>query len=84
MSTLTRRQFIAGLSLSLTNVPVTALAFTRSDAVLPRETAVFQQWRYRDGSGQGERYTPAAGSASTRRYRASLDETEFLRRHWFH
>jgi hypothetical protein len=84
MSTLNRRQFITGLSLSLTNVPVAALAFTRSDTVLQRETAVFRQWRYRDGSGHGERYTPAVGNASTRRYRASLDESEFLRRHWFH
>lgn len=84
MSTLSRRHFIAGLSLSLTNVPVAALAFTGSAAVLQRQTAVFQQWRYRDGSGQGERYTPAAGNASTRAYRASLDDTEFLRRHWFH
>ena len=87
MSMLNRRQFLGGVSLAVVIAPLPAVALTASTAsfnpVHYAARAVHQQQSFIDLSGHADIYTAPQGNYSTRAYRSSLSEEEFLRRHWF-
>jgi hypothetical protein len=87
LSTLNRRQFLGGVSAAVATAPLPALALTESSAsfspVQYAARAVHQQQTFVDLTGHASHYTAPAGNHSTRTYRATLAQEEFLRRHWF-
>ena len=87
MSALNRRQFIGGVGSAAVLAPLPALSITWQLGAVKASAygvrAVYQQQMFVDYSGLADRYTPPQGNASTRAYRASLTDEEFLRRHWF-
>ncbi|HTQ99670.1 MAG TPA: hypothetical protein VMH83_06760 [Candidatus Acidoferrum sp.] len=87
MNELNRRQFLSGISLAVAATPLPAVALadgaTSFAPVTYAARAVYQQQTFIDLTGHADRYTPPQGNHSTRVYRASLSDEEFLRRHWF-
>jgi hypothetical protein len=81
-----RRQFLGGVAAVVT-APLPAVALTDSSVAFSpvqyAARAVHQQQSFIDMSGHAGRYSAPSGNHSTRAYRATLTDEEFLRRHWF-
>ena len=84
---LNRRQFLNGVSVAVVVAPLPGVVLagpsTSFSPVQYAAHAVHQQQLFIDLSGHADRYTAPQGNHSTRAYRSTLSQEEFLRRHWF-
>lgn len=86
---LDRRGFLAGMSVTLGNLPLQTLADepgTRPvlpSRQVPPQRAVYQGLAYIDHDGLGQPWDKPPGNQATRDYVNSISREDFLRRHWF-